>query len=379
MHKILLLIHSLPPKITGSVIVVENLARQFNPKEMIIAGGSDTPPYNFSGGHIIEQQYFVISSAIKDYRFARPWLYFEIPFVLARVINLINRQKCTDIITVYPDETYLLIGYLAAKITKTNFFPYFHNLYLENKNKFRLLFADWLQPSVFRYAKRIFVMSEGMVELFREQYPTINCSALPHCTNLSLPEVISSHSLHSPLRFVMSGSISESCRDAAVRMSQVISQIPDAFLVILTPTPIPYLESIGMVFDDKNVLTPSAEDSYLEQLREADIILLAHGLTGNFTPEEYKTIFPTRLIEYLFAGLPILAHSPRGAYLTKFLLEKHCAIIVDNPSVPELLLAIEELRKNQDLRVELVNNALAAAKQFSAVNVSAYLRQLIEK
>lgn len=378
MHKILLLIRVLPPKISGSVIVVENLARQFSPSEMIIAGGADSSLDSSMENNTWQQQ-FVISTNIKNYKFLRIWRYIEIPFVLIRAINLIKHQKCTDIITVFPDETYLLIGYLAAKITKKNFYPYFHNLYLENKHKFRLLFADWLQPAVFRGAKCVFAMSEGMAEYLKEQYPNINCLTLPHCINLPIPASISSSPLHSPLTFVMSGSISESCLDAAVRMSQAISQISGAILKILTPTPISYLRSVGMVFDDKNVLMPLSSHSYLEQIKEADIILLPHGLIGERTPEEYQTIFPTRLIEYLFAGLPILAHTPQGSYLTKFLLENQCAIVVDSPSIAELLLAIDKLRKSQELRIELVNNAAITARQFSAENVSTYLRQVVSK
>jgi glycosyltransferase involved in cell wall biosynthesis len=376
MHKILVLIHVLPPKISGSAIVVENLARQFSPKEMILAGGSDTPP-DFSRDHNTGKQYFIISPIIKKHRYAKVWWYLEIPLVLIRVIRLIHRQKCTDIISVFPDETYLLVGYLASKITKTNLFPYFHNLYLENKHKFHLLFAEWLQPAVFRDSKHIFVMSDGMAELFREKYPGINCSALHHSTNLPIPTSEFTSSLHSPLRFVMSGSISESCQDAAIRMSQAVSQVPDAILIILTPTPISYLKSIGMVFDDKNVSTPLSQDSYMEKLIEADIILIPHGLKGERISEEYQTIFPTRLIEYLYSGLPILAHSPEGVYFTKFLRENQCAKVISEPSIPELLAAMEELRMNRDLRTGLLKNALKAAGQFSADNVSAYLRHVI--
>ena len=56
----------------------------------------------------------------------------------------------------------------------------------------------------------------------------------------------------------------------------------------------------------------------LRRLSEADILFLLHGFTGSFSPEEYQTIFPTKTIEYLISGRPILAHTSPGCFLTRF-------------------------------------------------------------
>ena len=83
---------------------------------------------------------------------------------------------------------------------------------------------------------------------------------------------------------------------------------------------------------------------------------------------------PTRTIEYLLCGRPILAHAPADWYLTRFLKQHDCALLVTEPSVSALLQAVEQLRADQALRARLVRNALRAAKMFDARRVARILR-----
>jgi glycosyltransferase involved in cell wall biosynthesis len=115
----------------------------------------------------------------------------------------------------------------------------------------------------------------------------------------------------------------------------------------------------------------------LRTLSEADIVVLAHGFTGTLSREEYATIFPTRTIESLTCGRPLLAHAPADCYLTRFLREQDCALVVDVPEIPALLAAIERLRNDDALRARLVRNALQAAEKFRASRVAATLRTRI--
>jgi hypothetical protein len=121
-----------------------------------------------------------------------------------------------------------------------------------------------------------------------------------------------------------------------------------------------------------------SRDVLIARLREADIVGLPHGFQGSLPPEEYRTIFPTRTIEYLLCGRPILAHAPPNCYLTRFLKEHECALVVDQPSVPDLLVAIERLRTDAQLRSDLVRNALRAAAIFHAPRVAAELRARLQ-
>src|SRR2546430_13722764 len=54
----------------------------------------------------------------------------------------------------------------------------------------------------------------------------------------------------------------------------------------------------------------------------------------------------------------------RSCYLTHFLKEHECALVVDTPDVSAVAAAIERLRGDAILRQKLVRRALRAARQF---------------
>ena len=118
-------------------------------------------------------------------------------------------------------------------------------------------------------------------------------------------------------------------------------------------------------------------DKVAWRLGQADIVLLPHGLTGGLAPEEYQTIFPTKTIECLLSGKPILSHSPPGSFLTRFLKEHDCALVVETPDTEEIYRAIDRLREDEKLRARLVRNALKAVRMFEAPAVARELRDRV--
>jgi glycosyltransferase involved in cell wall biosynthesis len=157
----------------------------------------------------------------------------------------------------------------------------------------------------------------------------------------------------------------------------MIHELDDVRLTLLTGTPLPVVERIGFSGPKVNVGTVS-RDELITRLRQADILLLPHGFTSKFAQEEIKTIFPTKTIEYLISGRPILAHLPADCFLAEFLRSQGCALIVDEPSVEALKRALDPLRQDEALRSKLVCNAIQAAKQFEAHEVARQMRDIIQ-
>jgi glycosyltransferase involved in cell wall biosynthesis len=299
--------------------------------------------------------------------------------LLFRSLYLARKHRCTNILVVFPNEEFLLAGYLTAKLTNAHLYPYFHNTFLEQcaVNSVHHRIAQWLQSRVFNEADHIFLMSDGMVELYRERYPKVRCSALLHSFNEDIPEFVPQPEPASPVRFVMSGNINASCTDAATRVSSAIARI-DSRLTILSGSPKRYLDELGILREGVHYETVS-RDLVLSRLSEADIVILAHGFKGSLSEEEYRTIFPTKTIEYLICGRPILAHTPPDCYLTRFLRRHQCALVVDIPDEEAILAAVRRLREEADLRTTLVRNALQTARLFHAPVVAAGLRSILEK
>lgn len=303
----------------------------------------------------------------------------QVPALVFRCLRLARKYRCAKLLVVFPSEEYLLAGYLVARLSGAQLYPYFHNTYVEQcePNSVRSWFARRLQARVFARSSHIFMMSEGMVQFFRERYPGVKCSALIHSFNEDIPEYVMPDGFGTPLRFVLSGNINASCEEAVIRVCCAISQI-DSTLTIFSGTAKAHLRQLGIL--QGNVRHEVvARDVMLKYLAEADIVLLAHGFKGALSKEEYDTIFPTRTIEYLISGRPILAHAPADCFLTKFLRKQRCALIVDIPTVDALLKGIQILREDAHLRSVLVRNALRTAELFRAPVVAASLRAVLER
>jgi glycosyltransferase involved in cell wall biosynthesis len=377
-EKILLLSEGVPPAPVAGAVIVGNLAQQFSPTEMVVAGEE---PYG--GLSTIWKEHwprlvYLTRAWPESQRGSRWWRRCQFPLLLIRCRWLAKQHHCTVVIAVFPREEFLLAGYLTAVSLGAKFYPYLLNTYVENRQGLSLRFARWLQARAFSKAEEVLVMSEGMVELYRERYPDLRCSALVHSFNGGIPDFSPPPEPGNPVRFTVCGNISESCRDAAIRVGAAISQIEDASLTLLSGTHRSYLEKIGLLRNGVRHETVSPDD-VLSHLQQADFVVLPHGFSGGYPMEEYRTIFPTRTIEYLICGRPILAHSPPDCYLTRFLREHGCALIVDEPSIEALLEAIDRLRTDHKLRSNLVRNALRTAEIFQAPRVALTVRALLNK
>ena len=380
MSTTLLLSGSVPPGTTGSAIIVGNLAKQFSPDEMVVAGyrplnrpevewRSDWPAIRYIGGPWPD--------SARALRWRRR-LQFGMAF--ARTLRIARDHKCTVVLAVHPPEEVLAVGLLVARRIGATFLPYFHNTYLDQRRGFERKLAGWLQPRVFRAADHVFVMSDGMVSLFSDRYPELKgrCSALVHTFSEEIPVYEACPEPGSAIRFTLSGNIHEICLDAARRMCNAVLSLPGSRLALLGSTQEAVLEAEGwLAVRVESTVVP--RDTLLSKLREADILLLPHGFTGRYAPEEYNTVFPTRTIEYLLALRPILAHAPPDCFLSQFIRETGCALLVERADTGELLAAIERLRRESALRETLVRNALNAARRFRPDLVAGALRTIIHE
>lgn len=151
----MLLSWGVPPATSGSAIIVANLARQFSTEEMIIVGEKPVgrPPYRW------ESRWPRIVYAIRGWppgrRGARWIRWLQLPLLFLRCLTIAHMYRVEAIVTVFPKEDFLFVGYLTACFTRARFFPYFHNTYLENRAGLALAFARWFQRRVFAKAERL--------------------------------------------------------------------------------------------------------------------------------------------------------------------------------------------------------------------------------
>ena len=77
-----------------------------------------------------------------------------------------------------------------------------------------------------------------------------------------------------------------------------------------------------------------------------------------------QTVFPTKFVEYLFAGQPILINAPDNSYLAEFVRVHQCAALVTSIDKNEIKSQIVHILTNPELAKELAQKALQTAALF---------------
>lgn len=377
--RVLVVSWGLPPSLTGSTVIVENLSRQFGPDEMVLAGqrwqGADSyrrDPQLPEIHHLIRE----MTWPKRGQRYVRWLRWGKLPLIVRHLTRIARRENVGSILGIFPNEFFLYAAYLTAERLRIPFYPYFHNTYLENRQGVAKRFAAWLEKRVFQAASVVFVMSEGMQEHYEKLYPGIRFEPLVHSFNEVIPEFAPPPLPRAPLRLAFMGNLNESNIDAAQRLAQVVNGRADFLMTTYSGTPDWFFAKVG-VCGERITHTSVDADQVTTALRSHDILLFPHGLTGGLSQVEYDTIFPTRTIPSLLSGRPIVAHVPANCFLTRWLRARDCAEIVDQPDCAAIERAIDCLRSDAQRREVLVRNALAAVRPFQGTVVAGNLRRIL--
>jgi len=377
--RVLLVSRSLPPAPTGSAIIVDNLSRAFTREEMVLAGkmpSTGLDPERDPGLPTIVPVQGPDTWSLRG-RGPHHLALLRTPPLIFRLVRLIRQERCQAVVGVYPDAAFLFAAWMAARRTRTRFYPYFHNTFLESRRPGPLwAFATWLQPRVFRDAAHVFTMSAGMSALYDRLYPGhFPHSPLVHSFAEPIPPYREPIVNGEPV-LAFSGNANASCLEAARRLCAVIGQMPGVRLQFFTGASQAELAAQGL-WTANACRTCLPRSELVAALALCDVMLLPHGFTGPYHPVEYETIFPTKTIEYLISGRPILAHTPPEAFLTRFLRDHDCALVVDTPDYAAVRATVQCLLTDAPLRARLVRNALKAAGQFYLPRVAAHLRKVL--
>jgi glycosyltransferase involved in cell wall biosynthesis len=363
------------PSTGGSTIIVNSISEAFSPEQLVLAGQQpekipDKKWQDFSDIKLYYLNPFIFGISRKP-KMIR-WL--KLFSIMKEVENIVKREKITRIIAIFPDEFYTYVAYRVSKKLSIPYDIWFHNSYLDNTSGLQYKIAKRLQPVFFDTANRLFVMSDGLNQEMKKNYPKINFQTLVHGFKIGSNVDVNVAIKSEKVKFLYSGSLNHSCLDASIRMMKIIKDNPNWELHVFAGNP-EFFHTQGITGDNvvfHNFL-PIVE--FVQRLKEFDIMLLPHGIDGLRSEFEYRTIFPTRTIPLLFSGKPILAHSPKDSFLTDFLIDNKCAYLVTEKDDQKLKMAIDELIANTDLRELLVTNSIIAANQFKVENVAKKIRE----
>jgi glycosyltransferase involved in cell wall biosynthesis len=382
-RRILMTSFVVSPEPSADAFVINGLLSQFDPSEVVVAAercpANPTDQTHLAAGHRV---HFVTTKWTwprRGQRFVHWVRWALLPRTVYRLTSIARRERCEIVFANFPDAHLLMASYIVARRLRLALFPFFHNTYRENRRGFARLWATWLQRRVFRRAGVVFVMSEGMQHELAKLYPEVDFRPLVHTFAQDIPSFAPLPEIEpTRIRLGYMGSVSEANLDALRRICGMVNTTPNFNLTLYSFAAEWHLNKEGLVGERIRRQQP-ADGELIDALRQNDLLILPHGLTGGLAPIEYRTIFPTRTIPYLLSGRPIVAYSAKDSFLSRWLRTHDCAEVVEDPDPAVLKAAIERLCDDPRRREQLARNALAAAENFRASRVVAEMKRTINQ
>jgi hypothetical protein len=226
-------------------------------------------------------------------------------------------------------------------------------------------------------SSHVFVMSEGMADLYRDKHGT-STTPLEHTYMEPIPEA--PPKTPAQRRGFWAGNVYGINRNALARVAEALGTI-DTPLEVASRHTVEGLAQIGIVGTQVETSFYPSRAEYLTAVQQKGVLILA--LDGpDESPihhDELATIFPTKTPEYLASGRPILVHCPQDYFLARFFESRGCGRVVSERSTEALARALQELLDNPDTQNQLGEAALRAAKIFEAGALRSRFHQAVEK
>jgi glycosyltransferase involved in cell wall biosynthesis len=286
-----------------------------------------------------------------------------IPFIERMICRKCKELTAKSIIAVYPSWPFLIAAYRAHLRSGLPLSTYHMDVSptaSELGSPDRAM-AGRYELDILRAATARLVLSEAIAEDFQQRF-SLSSEVIPHSIDLArlpanvveLPQLDrwKGHRL-----VVHTGVVEGLQREGLQRLKQVIEGHPElnAALVLSTPTSRESLLATG--FDSPCVQILSLQADEVFSLQRLASVLVA-VLPFKESIESYRrTSFPSKVVEYLASGTPILAHAPADCFFAKHVRKGGYAWLVDRPDGNSLLEGLTMLLTDADTRLRLVQAA----------------------
>jgi glycosyltransferase involved in cell wall biosynthesis len=104
----------------------------------------------------------------------------------------------------------------------------------------------------------------------------------------------------------------------------------------------------------------------VQRLQSEAHVLVAPLSHKNCAMDEVRTVFSTKILEYLVSGRPIIVFAPEGSYHIESARKGGWGYVVTEDSPVALAAAIEKVVRDEALGERLVHGALQEARSRSA-------------
>ena len=312
--------------------------------------------FNYFGGQEIRYKYAYREEDISQVKVFNPDIIFS-------CLGSLNSMKdCLRVIESFPSAKLVLYIVDDWVNTKENnrFLPSFWRR--QNNKLFRLLIDK---------ASVLLSICPYMSEVYKELYGK---TFIPFHNPVDLDKWISQSVIRRYDKHIKSvlyvGKINADTRDCLLDTASIVEEINKSIegiyryrLDVYSPN---YIDNQDLFCHHPNckVFPPIPHSEIIKLTKGYDALLLTLGFSNN-TRLYVRLSMPTKLTEYLAAGIPSILYSPEEIALAKYLVPNNCSINCLHRNHDELKHSLLSL-SNQSYCSQIVQNALALASQHDA-------------
>lgn len=373
-----------PPRAAGSAILLANLLSVYTGAVQAIAGEDQYSPPDPA---------FLPPCPTRSLAlpFRSPRIYDAVRLrnqaVASRLIQGMMRRTLaamnTDVVfAAFPREDFFVAAFLAARRLRLPFYAHMHDLWQENMPDGQAArFAAAWEPRILQQATRVLCMTEAMQKHYETKYG-IQTELLPHSIPeqdyLRAPREIVPPRMAKPTMLFV-GAVSPAMNLDALRVLAAASELlpPDYELLFCTATDRTELQCLGIRSSRLRVTYVSRAE--VQRLQSEAHVLVAPLSHKDCSLDEVRTVFSTKLLEYLIAGRPIVVFAPAESHHATSALQHGWGYVVTEDSPAALATALVKVATDEHLAAELVRRALQEARSRDARHYAERLREWVLK
>jgi hypothetical protein len=302
--------------------------------------------------------------------------FLQIPVACLIAIYWVVRVRPCVVFGVYPEIEFLCIAATVARLFKLPLKIYLLDLIpFVDEMGVKGFFFRRFKLQALRYASGLATISEGLSDFYGRELQK-PCDVIHHI----LPPQSPCLSQCSECSIFLGGGVYAINLQSSLRIARVAVSLQKKMVY----TSLDFSTRLRSNGIDSSLLCEMRYESdadYQRALRGSDVLVLVLDWIEESvaTPSALQTIFPTRTMEYLQSGVPILVHCPEDYFLARFFNRHECGCVVSERSETKLKEALIELTSNLAARNHVVRNAIKVSNMFSPENVSMEFRMFLEK
>jgi glycosyltransferase involved in cell wall biosynthesis len=384
--KLAIVSHTLPPSSSGQAVVIYRLLQTAEPTGYCLVSQqrSDEIHHGLTsrlpGKYFRIRTYYAVTHGLRRRRWFKYLALITAPAVtLARTLELwriFQRDNVTRVLgCTGGDLLEIPAAYVAARLSNARFYLYMFDRYGDQWQSR----DHWLRPirSIGRrvehwlvtHSDGIIVPNEKLQSDLRDEF-AVESTVLHNPCDLSQysTNAVASVGMHGVRRVVYTGAIYDAHFDAFERMLDALEQLgPESIkLEIYTAEPEERLRQNNI--SGRAELHEHEHPTEMPKVQQsADILFLPLAFNSPY-PAIIRTSSPGKMGEYLAAGRPILVHAPADSFPAWYFRTHDCGVVVDQPDVQLLVLAIKQIISDPLRGEELARRAIQRAKEDFDIN-----------